>query len=50
MPCREWFLGRFWIDPKRCLGTPRIGDHRILVSLVLDLLASNMPAQEVLEQ
>jgi len=47
---RDELLARIWIDPKRCFGKPCIRGHRIWVSLILDLLASGMTTQEVLEQ
>lgn len=42
-------LGRIWIDPNRCFGKPCIRGTRIWVSLVLDLLASGMSQEEILE-
>ncbi len=42
-------LERIWIDPKRCFGKPCIRGTRIWVSLILDLLASRMSQQEILE-
>ena len=45
---REELLQRIWIDPKRCFGKPCIRGHRIWVSLILDLLASGMPAREII--
>ena len=47
---RTELLSRIWIDPKRCFGKPCIRGHRIWVSLILDLLASGITTQEVLEQ
>lgn len=47
---RTELLSRIWIDPKRCFGKPCIRGHRIWVSLILDMLASGMSAEEVLEQ
>lgn len=45
---REQLLERIWIDPARCGGKPCIRGHRIWVSLVLDFLASGIPAAEIL--
>ena len=42
-------LGRIWIDPNRCFGKPCIRGTRIWVSLVLDLLASGMSQEQILE-
>jgi uncharacterized protein (DUF433 family) len=47
---REELLSRIWIDPARCFGKPCIRNHRIWVSLILDMLASGMSAPEILEQ
>jgi uncharacterized protein (DUF433 family) len=47
---REELLSRIWIDPKRCFGKPCIRGHRIWVSLVLDLLASGMTSEQIIEQ
>ena len=47
---RTELLSRIWIDPKRCFGKPCIRGHRIWVSLILDMLASGMTEQELLEQ
>jgi len=47
---RQELLSRIWIDPKRCFGKPCIRGHRIWVSLILDMLASGMSSEEVLEQ
>lgn len=47
---RTELLSRIWIDPKRCFGKPCIRGHRIWVSLILDMLASGMTAEEVLQQ
>jgi uncharacterized protein (DUF433 family) len=47
---REELLSRISIDPQRCFGKPCIKGHRIWVSLILDLLATGMSAEEVLEQ
>ena len=50
MATNEELLARIWIDPKRCFGKPCIRGTRIWVSLVLDLLASGMLQQEILEE
>jgi uncharacterized protein (DUF433 family) len=50
MATNDELLERIWIDPKRCFGKPCIRGTRIWVSLVLDLLASGMSQQEVLEE
>jgi len=47
---REELLRRIWIDPRRCFGKPCIRGHRIWVSLILDLLASGMTVEEILDQ
>lgn len=47
---REELLSRISIDPQRCFGKPCIRGHRIWVSLILDLLATGMNVEEVLEQ
>jgi uncharacterized protein (DUF433 family) len=47
---REELLGRIWIDPRRCFGKPCIRGHRIWVSLILDMLASGMSIEQVLEE
>jgi uncharacterized protein (DUF433 family) len=49
MAKNDELLERIWIDPKRCFGKPCIRGTRIWVSLVLDLLASGMSQQEILE-
>jgi uncharacterized protein (DUF433 family) len=46
---RAELLSRITIDPNVCYGKPCIRGHRIWVSLILDLLASGMPASEILE-
>lgn len=43
-------LERISIDPKVCFGKPCIRGTRIWVSLLLDLLASGMTSEEVLEE
>lgn len=57
MATREELLGRISIDPRICFGKPCIRGHRIWVSLILDLLASildllasGMKAEEILEE
>ena len=47
---RDQLLSRISIDPNVCFGKPCIRGHRIWVSLVLDLLASGMKLQEIMEQ
>ena len=47
---REKLLERISIDPRICFGKPCIKGHRIWVSLILDLLASGLPVEEVLEE
>lgn len=49
MATNDELLERIWIDPNRCFGKPCIRGTRIWVSLVLDLLASGMSQQEILE-
>jgi len=46
---QDQLLKRIWIDPARCGGKPCIRGTRIWVSLILDLLASGMSFDEVLE-
>ena len=50
MATNDELLARIWIDPNRCFGKPCIRGTRIWVSLVLDLLASGMSLQEILEE
>jgi len=50
MATNNELLERIWIDPNRCFGTPCIRGTRIWVSLVLDLLASGMSQQEIIEE
>jgi uncharacterized protein (DUF433 family) len=45
---REDLLKRIWIDPRRCGGKPCVRGHRICVSLVLDLLADEAAAEDIL--
>lgn len=47
---REELLSRITIDPRVCFGKPCIRGHRIWVSLILDLLASGMTHEQVLEE
>jgi uncharacterized protein (DUF433 family) len=49
MATKDELLERIWIDPKRCFGKPCIRGTRIWVSLVLDLLASGMSQDEILD-
>ena len=46
----ENLLHRIAIDPNVCFGKPCIQGTRIWVSLLLDLLASGMTMEEVLEE
>jgi uncharacterized protein (DUF433 family) len=46
---KDELLRRISVDPKVCFGRPCIKDHRIWVSLILDLLASGWSSQEVLD-
>jgi uncharacterized protein (DUF433 family) len=50
MATREELLARISIDPNICFGKPCIRGHRIWVSLILDLLASGMSQEEILEE
>ena len=50
MATREELLARISIDPQICFGKPCIRGHRIWVSLILDLLASGMKAEEILAE
>ena len=43
-------LTRISIDPNVCFGKPCIRGHRLCVSLILDLLASGLTADELLKQ
>jgi uncharacterized protein (DUF433 family) len=45
---REELLSRISIDPGVCFGKPCIRGHRIWVSLILDLLAGGMNAEEII--
>ena len=47
---RNELLKRISVNPNVCFGTPCIRGHRIWVSLILDLLASGMTVEQVLEQ
>ena len=47
---RNELLKKISIDPNVCFGKPCIRGHRIWVSLILDLLASGMTAEQVREQ
>ena len=47
---RNELLKKISIDPNICFGKPCIRGHRIWVSLILDLLASGMTVEQVLEQ
>ncbi len=50
MATREELLDRISINPNICFGKPCIRGHRIWVSLILDLLASGMTTEEILEE
>ncbi|MBA3473136.1 MAG: DUF433 domain-containing protein [Rubrobacter sp.] len=43
-------LARISVNPEVCFGKPCIRGHRIWVSLVLDLLASGLGVEAVLEE
>ncbi len=43
-------LRRISIDPHVCFGQPCIKGHRIWVSLILDLLASGLSFQDILDE
>ncbi len=43
-------LQRITVDPRVCGGKPCIRGHRIWVALILDLLASGMTVEEILEE
>ncbi len=47
---RSELLKRISVDPEICFGKPCIRGHRIWVSLILDLLASGLSVEEVLDQ
>ena len=47
---RNELLSRISIDPNVCFGKPCIRGHRIWVSLILDLLAGGMSAEQVLRE
>ena len=47
---REELLKRISIDPNICFGKPCIRGHRIWVSFILDLLASGMTQEQVLDE
>lgn len=47
---REELLSRISIDPNVRFGKPCIRGKRIWVSLILDLLASGMKPQEIMEE
>jgi uncharacterized protein (DUF433 family) len=47
---RDELLARISIDPNVCFGKPCIRGHRIWVSLVLDLLASGWPNDQVVQE
>jgi len=47
---KEEQLVRISIDPKICFGKPCVRGTRIWVSLVLDLLASGMTIEQLLDE
>ena len=47
---KQALLARISIDPNICFGKPCIRGHRIWVSLVLDLLASGLTVEEVVNR
>jgi uncharacterized protein (DUF433 family) len=47
---RDELLARISIDPNVCFGKPCIRGHRIWVSLILDLLASGMTVERILQE
>jgi uncharacterized protein (DUF433 family) len=47
---REALLARISVNPNICFGKPCIRGHRIWVSLVLDMLASGMQVQQILDE
>lgn len=47
---RNDLLSRIAIDPKVCFGKPCIRGHRVWVSLILDLLAAGMSAEQLLRE
>ncbi len=47
---RHALLARISVNPNICFGKPCIRGHRIWVSLVLDMLASGMKVQQILDE
>lgn len=47
---KKQLLSRISIQPDICFGKPCIKGHRIWVSLILDLLAGGMSAEEILKE
>jgi uncharacterized protein (DUF433 family) len=47
---RNELLRKISIDPNVCFGKPCIRGHRIWVSLILELLASGMTVEQILEE
>ncbi len=45
---RKDFISRITIDPEVCHGKPTIRGSRLMVSTILELLASNMSFDEIL--
>ncbi|HPO12921.1 MAG TPA: DUF433 domain-containing protein [Candidatus Hydrogenedentes bacterium] len=47
---KKQLLSRISVQPDICFGKPCIKGHRIWVSLILDLLAGGMSAEEILKE
>ncbi len=47
---RAELIGRISIDPAICFGKPCIKGRRLWVSLILDLLAAGVPAEEIMKE
>ena len=47
---RNELLKRISVNPNVCFGKPCIRGHRIWVSLILDLLASGMTVEQILNE
>ncbi len=47
---REELPSRIPIDPNVCFGKPCIRGRRIWVSLIMDLLASGMKPEEIMQE
>ena len=50
MPTHEALLNRISIDPRVCFGKPCIKGTRIWVSLILDFIASDWTAEQILKE